>query len=102
MDRANTIGMFISTSLMATILGAISGLVWAFSLSCPIKGGLLYGGISGLIVGLLFFLFQKSATSSGKLQNKEVAFVSGSWITAIFTISTVIAVVIGLVRWLFF
>ncbi|MBU1012101.1 MAG: hypothetical protein KKG99_03795 [Bacteroidetes bacterium] len=102
MDKANTIGMFISTSLMAAILGAISGLVWAFALSCPLKSGLFYGGIIGLIVGLLFFLFQKAATSSGNLQNKEVSFASGSMMTMIFMISTVIAIVVGLVRWLFF
>lgn len=102
MDRANTVGMFISTLLMATILGAISGLVWAFALSCQVKSGLIYGGISGSVVGLLFFLFQKAATASGNLQNKEVAFTSGSMMTMIAMVSTVIAIVVGLVRWIFF
>jgi hypothetical protein len=102
MNRENTIGMFISTSLMSAILGAISGLVWAFALSYPLKSGLFYGCISGLIVGFLFFLFQKAAISSGNLQNKEVSFASNSMITLIFMISTVIAIVTGLVSWLFF
>lgn len=102
MDKTNTIGMLISTSFMALVLGAISGLVWAFALNCPIKSGLTIGGISGLVVGLIFFLFQKAATASGNLQKKEVAFASGSMMTIIFMIATAIGIVVGLIRWIFF
>ena len=102
MDRANTIGLLISTLMIGLFIGAVSGIVWALALSCPMRSGLINGGICGLIVGLIFFLFQKAATASGNVQNKEATFASGSMMGLLFLASTAIAIVVGLVRWLFF
>ena len=102
MDKTNTIALLIVTLLMGLVLGAVSGLVWAFALNCQMKSGLIYGGISGLIVGFLFFLFQMAAMAPGNLQKKESTFVTGSMMTMIFMIATIIAIVVGLVRWIFF
>jgi len=102
MFKANTTGMLISTLMIGLVVGAVSGLVWALALSYQIKSGLINGGICGLILGLFFFLFQKAATASGNLQNKEVTFVSGSIMGLVFLVSTIIAIVTGLIRWIFF
>jgi hypothetical protein len=104
MDKAKTIGLFISTVFMASILGAISGLVWAFILDYQIKSGLRNGWLSGLVVGVLFFLFQKAALSSnrGNLQAKETSFATGSMMTGLFVASIFIAIVVRLVKWIFF
>lgn len=102
MNNSDTFKMFASTTLMAIILGTISGLFWAIALSQSIKIGLLYGCITGIIVGFIFSILSKAASSSKNIQNKEVAFAAGSMMTLIFMASTAIAIVIGLVRWLFF
>lgn len=101
MDRANTIGMLISALFIATTLGIVSGLIWGFALNFQITSGLKIGGVSGLVVGLLFFLFQKASTDSGNLQKKEVVFASGSILGVLFMISTAIAIVAGLIKWIF-
>ena len=102
MDRANKTGMIISTLLIASILGAITGLVWAFALSYPIKTGLFFGAIIGVIVGLLLSLFQKAATAPGNVQEKEAMFVSGSMMGLIFMGITAVGIIVGLIRWIFF
>ncbi|MBL0884155.1 MAG: hypothetical protein IBJ16_12570 [Chitinophagaceae bacterium] len=99
MSKAKIIGTLISISVMSAILGAISGVVWALALTCSIKSGLFYGSVTGVIVGLFFFLIQKLATSSGNLQNREATFTSGSMMTIIFILSIVIAIIVGVIRW---
>jgi len=92
----------IQTLFYSIVLGLISGALWAFVLGNLIKHGLIYGAIAGLIVGLLLNLVQKMATSPGNIQKKEGSFVTGSVMGLIFMASTVIGIVIGLIRWIFF
>jgi hypothetical protein len=84
-----------------TLLGTISGIVWAFALGSEISIGLKYGSISGLIFGFIFFLFQKAATAPGNIQKKEAMFVASSVMTMTFMASVVIAIITGLIRWIF-
>lgn len=102
MNRENTIGMFISSLLMGAIVGAVSGVIWAVALSNELKSGLYYGFLIGLIIGFVFFLFQRGVTSSGRVKDKESSYVSGSIMGGLLLISTLAAIIVGIVRWLFF
>ena len=101
MDKTRTISMLISTLFMGSILCAISGLVWALALASQIKSGIIIGGICGLTIGLLIFIGNKSSLFSGNTKNKEFAFNSGATMIGLFVISTIIAIITGLVRWIF-
>lgn len=90
----------IPTLFYGTLLGLISGSVWAFVLSVEISSGLKYGSISGLIFGFLFFFFQKAAMAPGNIQKKEAIFVASSMMTMIFLLSIAIAIITGIIRWI--
>lgn len=100
--RELTMGMLFSLLLMNSILGAISGLVWAFALSLSMYNGSISGGIIGLVFGFLLFIFNKAAMAPGNLQGKEVQYTSGSITGFLLLVSTVLAIGTGLVRWMFF
>ncbi|MDP2686746.1 MAG: hypothetical protein Q8O62_05965 [Aequorivita sp.] len=102
MDKTKTIGMLIALLLMTSILGLITGMLWGWVLNLDVQNGLLYGGIIGAIIGLLNFLSINHSVKSGKVLAKEMIYSSGSIMTGIFIFSSIIALVIALLKWLFF
>ncbi len=94
--------IMIAILLIASLFGTISGAIWAFALSAHIKDGLLYGCITGFCVGILFLLMQLAATAGGKVQKREATFVSSSFLFTFFLVSCVIAIVVRIIRWIFF
>lgn len=101
MDREKTIGQFISTILMSTILGVIAGIIWKFALNMEFKDSIIYGGIIGGIIGLLFSFSNNQSIKSGKFQHKEASFASGGLLFGLFFIVIIIAIITGLIKWIF-
>lgn len=101
-DKATTIGVLVSSVMVTGVYGLISGLAWSFSLGSGYATGLFYGGIIGALVGLVSFAFQRTIAARGRINHKEAAFTAGSMLSILFFASIVFAVVIGIVRWIFF
>ena len=102
MDKDNTIGVFFLVTFMATIVGIILGLIWAFALNINYNNSLFYGGIIGFGIGLLFSISIKSLIKNGKYKGNEAVRLTGSMLTGIFIVLTLVAFIVGFVRWVFF
>lgn len=91
-----------SSVLVTGVYGLISGMAWSFVLGSSYATGLLYGGLIGASVGLLSFGYQRTISARGRINHKEAAFTAGSMLSILFFASIVIAVVVWIVRWIFF
>lgn len=101
MNTEKLIGQFISTILISTILGIIAGLIWKFALNADLKTFLVNGGITGGIIGFLFALSNNQSIKSGKFQHEEASFASGGILFALFFTTIIIAIITGLIKWIF-
>jgi hypothetical protein len=100
-EREKTIGQFISTIIMSAILGIIAGVIWKFALNVELTQSLFYGGITGGIIGLLFALSNNRSIKSGRFQHKEASFASGGLMFGFFLFAVFVAIIVGLIRWIF-
>ncbi len=92
----------ISISFTATLYGLISGILWSFALGFPLKNGLFYGAIIGIVAGFIFYRVQKNSTKSGNINDKEALTVTSTLMAVIFFITIAIGIIAGLINWLFF
>ncbi|WP_417237329.1 hypothetical protein [Bizionia paragorgiae] len=99
MDNTQSTGAFIASLLMSIVLGVISGIIWKFALDFTYKNAIIYGGLIGFVIGLLFAVSNNSAIKRGKFEIKEAAFASGSLLFSLFIISSIVAAIVGLISW---
>lgn len=92
--------LIIPTIALPSVLGFMSDIIWSLSLSGKFSPTTKYGLLVGVTIGLLLLIFQYIMSRTSELQ-KMAAITSGMVIFGIFGISTVIALIFGIVR-LFF
>lgn len=101
MDKEKIIGQYISAILISSILGIIAGLIWKYALNLELSKSMIYGGIIGGVIGLLFGISNNRSVKSGKFEHKEASFASGGLLFGFFFIIVFIALLVGLIRWIF-
>lgn len=74
------------------------GSIWALALGVGISTGLIFGGIGGLVVGLLLSIVGEAVSSRENITGSESAFVAGSLLVTLGTISAAVGLIVWLIR----
>lgn len=93
--------MTISTFFLSTFVGAVVGLAWSFALNAAFTKGLYYGGIAGLLLGVLFLIISKGVVSRGNVQKKEAVFMTGSFLGLLLLVGIGTALIAWIIRLIF-
>jgi hypothetical protein len=101
MAEKNIYGYKITSIIFAIFFGALSGLIWSFALGNQIKSGVYYGAIVGSFIGFILSLNIRKPQSDNNINEKESSTVTGSILGFLFLISSITALITGVIRWLF-
>lgn len=88
--------MIFSTTLFSALYGCIIAFVWSLALQFDMKNGLLYGGIIGGALGLIFAIYQKSIEYKIKQELRGMTRSIGT----LFFMVLLVGVLTGLIAWL--
>jgi len=91
-------GFILAIAFHAGIAGAIIGILWSLALGIRMIPGLIMGTCIAIVVWLLLGL---SATASGRINQREAAFVIGSMMPVVSGLAAVLALVVWGIRVLF-
>lgn len=88
--------IFIMTIIYSIFVGVIGGFLWGKALGISILMSLSAGGVIGIVIGILVFLFGRAAMAGGNVKQEEATFVN----TSIITLFAIFIIGAGILAWI--
>jgi len=92
----------ISHLLLNGLFGIFGGFVWALALNKQPNSGLIYGLVTGAIIGLFLYLISKASRVRANVTREEASFVMTMQSTLLLVTVVAMAVAVWVIRLIFF